>query len=425
MHVVVQQPTSSESTSTGPTDPSTITTTSSSSDPTTRPSSATTLASSSTGLLLDVQPERSAKKLKVQPEGEGSTRGKQQKEAKAQVNGSGSGKGKGKGKGLLQIFACSESIAPALRVFEFAGLLLLSLLLLWMFLTVLITSMASGAQPATDTSLTGISPDQKCSHEPQTHLITQAIHAGTRAPVPPKPIGPFSAVSSSSTEGPVVNNTSSIHRTPSKSSISEAQHMSTVLVPTAMQGVLHSNLKHIGTPRAIGALRNRSPALLRHLTTPNVARSTLGLNANKVPSPVFSVKTESDSNCEDSDNESTHTIDTQARSSEEHKAQLGLNATRAQRDVCFAEKTLADCVVQQNRALGLLYQFEATEAGRKLEDAHIDIGYVPATAQRTSDSDVDARCSAHGGVDNRVALRYLVLVQSLRQFTDGCAIWRH
>ncbi|KAG2028609.1 hypothetical protein BDR03DRAFT_1019582 [Suillus americanus] len=190
--------------------------------------------------------------------------------------------------------------------------------------------MASGAQPATDTSLTGISPDQKRSHEPQTHLITQAIHAGTRAPVPPKPIGPFSAVSSSSTEGPVVNNTSSIHRTPSKSSISEAQHMSTVLVPTAMQ----------------------------------------------VPSPVFSVKTESDSNCEDSDNESTHTIDTQARSSEEHKAQLVLNATRAQQDVCFAEKTLTDCVVQQNRALGLLYQFEATEAGRKLEDAHIDIGYV-------------------------------------------------
>ncbi|KAG1790412.1 uncharacterized protein HD556DRAFT_1446141 [Suillus plorans] len=236
--------------------------------------------------------------------------------------------------------------------------------------------MASGAQPATDTSLTGISPDRKRSHEPQTHLITQAIHAGTRAPVPPKPIGPFSAVSSSSTEGPVVNNTSSIHRTPSKSSISEAQHMSTVLVPTAMQGVLHSNLKHIGMPRAIGALRNRSPALLRHLTTPNVARSTLGLNLNKVPSPVFSVKTESDSNCEDSDNESTHTIDTQARSSEEHKAQLVLNATRAQRDVCFAEKTLADCVVQQNRALGLLYQFEATEAGRKLEDAHIDIGYV-------------------------------------------------
>ncbi|KAG2111132.1 hypothetical protein DEU56DRAFT_920080 [Suillus clintonianus] len=241
--------------------------------------SATTPASSSTGLLLDVQPERSAKKLKVQPEGEGSTRGKQQKEAKAQVNGSGSGgewQGEGEGEGSSVVGSCRA--------------------------------------------------DRQCS----------------------------------STEGPVVNNTSIIHhRTPSKSSISEAQHMSTTVVPTAMQGVLHSNLKHIGTPRAIGALRNRSPALLRHLTTPNVARSTLGLNANKVPSPVFSVKTESDSNCEDSDNESTHTIDTQARSSEEHKAQLVLNATRA-----------------QQIALGLLYQFEATEAGRKLEDAHIDIGYV-------------------------------------------------
>ncbi|KAG2034404.1 hypothetical protein BDR03DRAFT_984391 [Suillus americanus] len=95
---------------------------------------------------------------------------------------------------------------------------------------------------------------------------------------------------------------------------------------------------------------------------PNVAHSTIRLNMNKVPSPVFSIKTESDSNCEDSDNESTHTIDTWAWSSKEHKAQLVLNATQAQRD---------------NIALGLLYQFKATEAERKLEDAHIDISYIP------------------------------------------------
>ncbi|KAG1816958.1 hypothetical protein EV424DRAFT_1540659 [Suillus variegatus] len=230
--------------------------------------------------------------------------------------------------------------------------------------------MSSGAQHA---AVTRISPDQKRSQEPHTYLTTPEIHR-TRAPVPPNPIGSFSAVSSSSAEGPVVN--ISIHRTPSKLSISEAQHTSTVLVPgTTMQGVLHSNLTHVGTPRAIGALRNRSPALLRHLTTPNVARSTIGLNMEKVPSPIFPTKTESDSNCEDSDNESTtHPIDT--RSSDKFKAQLVLNATRAQRNVCLAEKTLADCVVQQNIALGRLYQFEATEAGRKLEDADIDIGYV-------------------------------------------------
>ncbi|KAG2132154.1 uncharacterized protein EDB93DRAFT_1107984 [Suillus bovinus] len=105
------------------------------------------------------------------------------------------------------------------------------------------------------------------------------------------------------------------------------------------------------------------------------SKGTPKKEAQKVPSPIFPTKTESDSNCEDSDNESTtHPIDT--RSSDKFKAQLVLNATRAQRNVCLAEKTLADCVVQQNIVLGRLYQFEATEAGRKLEDADINIGYV-------------------------------------------------
>ncbi|KAG1838782.1 hypothetical protein F4604DRAFT_1691493 [Suillus subluteus] len=63
------------------------------------------------------------------------------------------------------------------------------------------------------------------------------------------------------------------------------------------------------------------------------------------------------------------------QSSEEFKAQLVLNATRAQQDVCLVEKTLTDCIVQQNIALGRLYQFEATEAERKLQDADIDISY--------------------------------------------------
>ncbi|KAG1814028.1 uncharacterized protein BJ212DRAFT_1482373 [Suillus subaureus] len=97
MHVAIQQPSSSKSTSTRPTNSSSIMTTSSSSDPTTCPLSGTMPASSSTGLLLNVQPEHSAKKSKVQLEGEGSTGEKQKEEVKVQVNGSGSVKWKGKG----------------------------------------------------------------------------------------------------------------------------------------------------------------------------------------------------------------------------------------------------------------------------------------------------------------------------------------
>ncbi|KAG1794234.1 uncharacterized protein HD556DRAFT_1308283 [Suillus plorans] len=140
--------------------------------------------------------------------------------------------------------------------------------------------------------------------------------------------------------------------------------MSTTGIPTTTQ-----NMNHIGTPRAIGALRNqRSPALLHHLATPNIAHSTTrgGLNImmNRVPSPAFPIKTEPNSDYRESDNESANSNDTPGRTSEEFKAQLVLNATRAQRDVCLAEKTLADCVLKQNVALGKLYKFEATEAER-------------------------------------------------------------
>ncbi|KAG1776905.1 hypothetical protein EV702DRAFT_1045915 [Suillus placidus] len=91
-HVTIQQTPGSES-STQPmnTSPSSIPTTSSSSDLTTCPLSGATSASSSAGLSSDMQPECSAKKLKVQPEGEGS-KGKPKKEAKAQASGKGKGK---------------------------------------------------------------------------------------------------------------------------------------------------------------------------------------------------------------------------------------------------------------------------------------------------------------------------------------------
>ncbi|KAG1724337.1 uncharacterized protein EDB91DRAFT_1255301 [Suillus paluster] len=201
--------------------------------------------------------------------------------------------------------------------------------------------------------------------------------------------GPPPKVSNMSTDGQVVNSTSSIqlypltiHHTPSLSIYqAQAQHTST----TTMQSISHptSNWKRVGTPRAIGALCNRSPALLHHLTMPIVVRSaTSRLNMDKkLPSPIFPITTEPGSDCEDSDNESTNSNDTQA--SKEFKAQLVLNVTRAQRDVCLAEKTLTDSVLKQNVALGKLYEFEATEAERKLEDADIDIGYVHHSVRKS------------------------------------------
>ncbi|KAG1771689.1 hypothetical protein EV702DRAFT_1201867 [Suillus placidus] len=49
-----------------------------------------------------------------------------------------------------------------------------------------------------------------------------------------------------------------------------------------------------------------------------------------------------------------------------------LNTTRAQRDVRLAEKKLTDCILKENAALGVFYEFKATEAERKLEDADIE-----------------------------------------------------
>ncbi|KAG1745142.1 hypothetical protein EDD22DRAFT_958542 [Suillus occidentalis] len=70
-------------------------------------------------------------------------------------------------------------------------------------------------------------------------------------------------------------------------------------------------------------------------------------------------------------------------SSNELKAQLILNATQAQQDGRLAEKTLADCILKENTALGKLYKFKATEAERKLEDTDIDIGFVHHSVQKS------------------------------------------
>jgi hypothetical protein len=48
------------------------------------------------------------------------------------------------------------------------------------------------------------------------------------------------------------------------------------------------------------------------------------------------------------------------------------------------EKTLADCILRENAALGKLYKFEATEAKKKLEDTNIDIGFVCHSIQKSS-----------------------------------------
>ncbi|KAG1852598.1 hypothetical protein C8R48DRAFT_777418 [Suillus tomentosus] len=94
-------------------------------------------------------------------------------------------------------------------------------------------------------------------------------------------------------------------------------------------------------------------------------------------SPKVPIMRESDcKNHEDSLSESTD-------SSDPLKAQLVLNATRAQRDVRLAEKTLADCILKENAAPGKLYKFEATEAERKLEDTNIDIGFVRHSVRKS------------------------------------------
>jgi len=81
-----------------------------------------------------------------------------------------------------------------------------------------------------------------------------------------------------------------------------------------------------------------------------------------------------------------------------------LDASRAQRDVCLAEKKLADSIIKENDALGRLYKFQAGEAQKQLVDANVSIGYIrhsirksgvtlwenskPRKCRRTSDSQV-------------------------------------
>ena len=90
-------------------------------------------------------------------------------------------------------------------------------------------------------------------------------------------------------------------------------------------------------------------------------------------------------------------------STEEARARLVLDASRAQRDVRLAEKKLADSIIKENDAFGRLYRFQTEKAQKQLVDANFGIGYIhhsirksgvtlsdiskPRKRRRTSDDD--------------------------------------
>ncbi|KAG0704059.1 hypothetical protein DFH29DRAFT_997945 [Suillus ampliporus] len=123
-----------------------------------------------------------------------------------------------------------------------------------------------------------------------------------------------------------------------------------------------------GTPRAIGALPKYIPSkaggLMQHLITPNISESRHSIAAH-----VSAFQPNKD--CDDSDTSTTG--DESIDSTEEARARLVLDASRAQRDVRLAEKKLADSIIKENDALGRLYRFQAGEAQKQLVDANVDV----------------------------------------------------
>ncbi|KAG1892936.1 uncharacterized protein F5891DRAFT_986316 [Suillus fuscotomentosus] len=108
-----------------------------------------------------------------------------------------------------------------------------------------------------------------------------------------------------------------------------------------------------GTPRAIGALPKYIPSkaggLMQHLITPNISESCHSLVAH-----VSAFQTNKDYD----DSDTSTTGDKSTDSTEEARARLVLDASRAQRDVCLAAKKLADSIIKENEALGRLYSPE-------------------------------------------------------------------
>ncbi|KAG1796718.1 uncharacterized protein HD556DRAFT_1306901 [Suillus plorans] len=159
------------------------------------------------------------------------------------------------------------------------------------------------------------------------------------------------------------------------------------------QGASNFKNTQVGTPRAMGTLRDcQSPALLHHLTSmpPSIAHYRFSMKSIPLPKLPAMMQPDhedqdhedEDEDCKDSLSEFTDSSDTD-RTTNELKAQLVLNATRAQQDVRLAEKTLADCILKENTVLGKLYKFEATVAERMLEDANIDISFVRHSVRKS------------------------------------------
>ncbi|KAG1720574.1 uncharacterized protein EDB91DRAFT_1256913 [Suillus paluster] len=127
------------------------------------------------------------------------------------------------------------------------------------------------------------------------------------------------------------------------------------------------------TPRAIGALSKYIPSkdggLMQHLNSPNISESHHSIAAH-----LSALQPNKD--CDDSDASTTGDESTDSTELREARAILVLDASRAQRDVCLAEKRLADSIIKENDALGRLYRFQAGEAQKQLVNANIGIGYI-------------------------------------------------
>ncbi|KAG2114666.1 uncharacterized protein F5147DRAFT_649830 [Suillus discolor] len=159
--------------------------------------------------------------------------------------------------------------------------------------------------------------------------------------------------------------------TPASPSQSKKVHVSESAIPLPVGKAVQSISRSTRTPRAIGALPKHIPpkvgGLMQHLIIPNISESCHSIAA-------YMSAFQPSKDCDDSDTNTTG--DESTDSTEEARARLVLEASRAQRDVRLAEKRLADSIIKENDALGRLYKFQAGEVQKQLLDANVSIGYT-------------------------------------------------
>ena len=63
---------------------------------------------------------------------------------------------------------------------------------------------------------------------------------------------------------------------------------------------------------------------------------------------------------------------------EDREATLLLEIARARRDVCHAQKLLAECLNRENKSLCELHQFKARRFAELVDDADLSIGRIRA-----------------------------------------------